>query len=90
MSSSDIDFDFVQTHRIKRYNVFFCNLVLHTSITLIINLFDEIGNQVHSIQKQIEGEEYELWGLDDSYLEKIIDIELQKIKFPVDILLEKV
>lgn len=80
MSSVDIDFEFVQTHRIKKYIYFFCNMILHTSITLVITLFDESGRQIHSIQKQIEGEEYELWGLDDSYLEKIVDIEIKKLQ----------
>tara|TARA_R110000772_G_scaffold119225_1_gene225203 strand:- start:193 stop:477 length:285 start_codon:yes stop_codon:yes gene_type:complete len=82
-SSFDIDFEFCKIQRIKKYNVFFCNLILHTSITLIITLFDESGRQIHSIQKLIEGEEYEAWGLDDFYLDEIVRAELDKIKCPL-------
>ena len=69
----DIDGVFTQTFPIKKYNFLLCNLELHKSITLIIYLLDADGNQVHTIQKKIEGEEYDAWGLDDSYLEGLVD-----------------
>jgi hypothetical protein len=61
----------VNTHTITKYSVEFINLILHKEITLLIHLFnDEI---VKTIQYKIEGEEYDAWGLDDSYLERLAD-----------------
>jgi hypothetical protein len=69
----DIDGVFIQTFQIKKYNFYVCDIQLHTSITLVIYLLDNIGNQVHTIHKLIEGEEYDAWGTDDSYLEGLAD-----------------
>ena len=40
---------------------------------MVIHIMDADGREVHSIEKEIEGEEYNMWGLDDSYLEGIAD-----------------
>lgn len=73
MPEIDIDGVFTQTFPIKKYNYILCNLVLHKSITIVIYLLDADNREVHTIQKLIEGEEYDAWGLDDSYLEGLVD-----------------
>ena len=69
----DIDGVFTQTFQIKKYNFYVCNIQLHTSINLVISLMDADNREVHRIEKLIEGEEYDAWGTDDSYLEDIAD-----------------
>ena len=73
MSIDEIDGVYTQSFQIKKYNFFVCNIVLHKSITMIIRLMEEDGREVHSIEKQIEGEENDAWGTDDTYLEGIAD-----------------
>jgi uncharacterized HAD superfamily protein len=69
----DIDGVFTQTFQIKKYNFYVCNIQLHTSITLVISLQDADDRDIHTIHKIIEGEEYDAWGTDDSYLEGLAD-----------------
>ena len=60
------------------YSIQFENLVLHKEITLVINLFNQESHS-HSAHYKIEGEEYQQWGDDDSYIDSIIQRELQKL-----------
>ena len=78
MSIVEIDGIYTQSFQIKKYNFFVCNIVLHKSITMIIRLMDIDGREVHSIEKQIEGEEYDAWGMDDTYLEGIAYIYVKQ------------
>ena len=78
MSIVEIDGVYTQSFQIKKYNFFVCNIVLHKSITMIICLMDIDGREVHSIEKQIEGEEYDTWGTDDTYLEGIADTHVKQ------------
>ena len=48
----------------------------------MIFLTDASNNEVHTIQKQIEGEEYDAWGTDDSYLDKIAEEEVKGLLKP--------
>jgi hypothetical protein len=62
------------------YQVVFSDLVLHKEVTLNIHLYGESSHYVlHTICRKIEGEEYQQWGDDDSYIESIIQSELQKL-----------
>lgn len=79
MSDFDIDGVYTQSFQIKKYRYIVTNLVLHTSITMVILLIDADNTEVHRIFKQIEGEEYDAWGTDDSYLDKIAEEEVKKI-----------
>jgi hypothetical protein len=78
MSEIEIDGVFTQTFQIKKYKFFVCNPQLHKSITLVIGLMDTDNREVHTIQREIEGEEYDAWGLDDSYLERLADKYVKK------------
>lgn len=71
-------FEIVNTHTVTKYNLEFRNLILHKEVTLFIHLFND-SNFVHSIQYKIEGEEYNQWGDDDSYIETIVQREIQKL-----------
>lgn len=73
MPEVDIDGTYTQSFQIKKYNFFISNIILHTSVSIIISLMDADNRTLHTIQKQIEGEEYSAWGNDDGYLEKIVD-----------------
>ena len=73
MTEFEIDGVFTQTFPIKKYKFFLFNLQLHKSITIVIRFMDIDNTEVHTIQKIIEGEEYDAWGLDDSYLEGLAD-----------------
>lgn len=79
MPEVEIDADFTQTHRIVKYRYIVSNLELHSSVTLVIILVDELQNEVHRVYKKIEGTEYDAWGTDDSYLDEIADKEVKKI-----------
>jgi hypothetical protein len=63
----------------SQYAIEFVNLVLHKEITLIIHLFNDQRDNLKTIQYKIEGDEYIQWGDDDSYIETIIQRELQKL-----------
>jgi hypothetical protein len=60
------------------------NLILHKEVTLFINLFnDDSQTHIKSIQYKLEGDEYTQWGDDDSYIEKIVSAEIDKLRTPV-------
>ena len=82
MSEFDIDGVYTQTFQIKKYRFSLTNLVLHTSVTMVILLINADNNEVHRIFKLIEGEEYDAWGLDDSYLDKIAEDEVKGLLKP--------
>ena len=63
----------------SQYTVEFVNLILHKEITLMIHLFNDQRNNVKTIQYKIEGDEYTQWGHDDTYIETIVQRELQKL-----------
>lgn len=75
----------IHTEVIKRtvvysqYTIEFVNLVLHKEITLMIHLFNDQRNNLKTIQYKIEGDEYTQWGDDDTYIETIVQRELQKL-----------
>lgn len=75
----EIDGVFTQSFQIKKYYFVVGNIQLHKSITLHIYLLDADNNSVHTIHKVIEGDEYDKWGFDDSYLDKIAEAEVNKV-----------
>jgi hypothetical protein len=63
-----------------QYRVVFSDMVLHKEVTINIHLYGESGYSVlHTIYYKVEGDEYIQWGDDDSYIESIIQRELQKL-----------
>jgi hypothetical protein len=73
MPEVDIEGTYTKNFEIKKYNFCICNLVLHTSVNIVIWFYDIDNREVHRLDKIIEGEEYNAWGEDDSYLEELVD-----------------
>ena len=82
MSDFDIDGVYTQSFQIKKYRYIITNFVLHTSVTMVILFIDVNNIPVYSLDKLIEGEEYDAWGLDDSYLDKIAEEEVKGLLKP--------
>jgi hypothetical protein len=68
-----IDGVYTPIFQVKKYEFFVVEVVLHTSVSIVIVLRDAVDNEIHKIVKKIEGDEYNAWGTDDSYLEDIVD-----------------
>ncbi len=66
MSDIEIDGVYTQSFQIKKYRYILTNFILHTSVIMMIFLTDVSNNEVYKIFKQIEGEEYDAWGTDDT------------------------
>jgi len=79
MSEFDIDGVYTKSFQIKKYRISLTNFVLHTSVTMVILFIDADNIPVYSLDKLIEGEEYDAWGTDDSYLDKIAEEEVKKV-----------
>ena len=71
-------YEIVNTHTATQYSIEFRDLILHKELSLVIHLSNEYGFIFHTIQYKIEGDEYNQWGDDDSYIETIIQREIQK------------
>ena len=82
MSEIEIDGIFTQTFQIKKYKYFVSYLEPHKSVSLVIILLDASNNEIYRIVRLIEGEEYNNWGLDDNYLDEIVEEEVKKVLNP--------
>jgi hypothetical protein len=82
MSEIEIDGIFTQTFQIKKYKYLVSYLEPHKSVSLVIILLDASNNEVYRIVRLIEGEEYDNWGLDDNYLDEIVEEEVKKVLNP--------
>ena len=71
--------DFTKTITAMKYDWVLTNVILHTSIELVIFLYDDTGEIVRQIHRLIDGEEYANWGVDDGYMESIISTEINKL-----------
>lgn len=79
MTTLETPLEIVNTHTVNKYSVEIRNFVLHKEVTLVIHLSND-SNFVHSIQYKIEGDEYTQWGDDDSYIETIVQREIEKLR----------
>jgi len=71
----------VITHNFTHYKTQLIDIVLHQEVTLLIHLFkDGIFHSPTNIQYKIEGEEYQQWGNDDTYIDTIVQRELDKLR----------
>ena len=83
MNTLETPLEIVNTRTATKYSVEFRNLILHKEITLLIHLFsDDNHTPIKSIQYKLEGDEYNQWGDDDSYIEIIVKREIQKL-YPI-------
>ncbi len=74
-----INGDFIQTTKITSYRFFIGRLELYKSVTLVICLLDDSQNEIHRFTRDVVGEEYDSWGLDDSYLEGIAESTVKSL-----------
>ena len=67
------------TYRAHSYNYHIDHIQLNEYAVISIIFYDE--NQVYLCKKdvKIQGEEYAKWGVDDSYIDKIVQAELAKL-----------
>ena len=73
------NYEIVSTHTATQYSIELRDLILHKEVSLVIHLSNEYGFIFNTIQYKIEGEEYNQWGDDDSYIEIIVQREVQKL-----------
>ena len=73
-------FDQVTTKVICSFSVYVNNLVLNTSATLAVQLYDQTGMLVDVKLLEITGEDYTNWGNNDEY---IINYVAQKMGFNI-------
>jgi len=68
-----VDFEYVSTTHISHYSYVITRLVLNTSVTIRIMLHSDADPYFNkTIEMTVEGEEYRLWGNDDSYISDLI------------------
>ena len=72
-----VDFDYVSTTHISHYTYVIIGLVLHTSVSVRINLYSDTDPYFSKyIDMTIDGDEYRLWGADDSYIADLISAKV--------------
>ncbi|QIG59391.1 putative anthocyanidin reductase ((2S)-flavan-3-ol-forming)-like protein [Dishui Lake virophage 6] len=75
------DFDLVSTVHISHYSFVVSRVVLHSSAQIVLTLFsDEDSSFAKSIVFKIEGEEYQKWGSDDSYISELVAAKVASLK----------
>lgn len=69
MSSIQINpYQKVSYSTITNFTINVLNIVLNTSIDIIVNMYKEDGGFVYADTFTLEGIDYSLWGNDDNYL----------------------
>ena len=66
----------------SRYTFELMNWIIHKEVSLVINFYGDDIQPVHCLHTmvvKIEGDEYQQWGDDDSYIESIVQREIQKL-----------
>ena len=66
----------------SRYTFQLMDWIIHKEVSLVINLYGDNTQPehcLHTVVVKIEGDEYSQWGDDDTYIESIIQRELQKL-----------
>jgi len=80
MNHLEVPIEYRKVFSISKYKSELCRLILHQEITLIIDLFNDEDNHIHQIVRKIEGDEYQNWGSDDSYIDTIIQNKINKMR----------
>ena len=63
--------------KIHSYSFVLNNIILNESVSYIITLYDNLGNDIFIISGLIEGDEYNNWGTDDNYITTLINQKVQ-------------
>lgn len=72
-------FSCTTTYEIAKIQIIIDKLILHESVTVVANCYDQSDNFLFQKRFCIDGEEYLAWGSDDNYLLNLI---IAKIQFP--------
>jgi len=76
-----VDFDLVSTVHISHYSFVVSRVVLHASAEIVLTLFSDTDSSVTKhIILNIEGEEYQKWGSDDSYISELVAAKVAELK----------
>lgn len=68
--------------KVKAYNYQLNNVILNQSVSYIIYIYDDLGNDIFFIAGIIEGEEYQNWGNDDAYMESLLEQKVRDYLHP--------
>ena len=74
--------EFVQTFKVASYRYFIGSVIPHKSAHLIILLYDKDRMEIHRIEKHLVEKEYEAWGIDDKYIDDIVEAEVRRVINP--------
>jgi hypothetical protein len=78
-----VDFDYVSTTHVASYTYTVSRLVPFTCAEIIIVLYSDIDRGFgKAIVMTIEGEEYSLWGNDDSYIADLVAKKVASLHQP--------
>lgn len=78
MTDIEINGVYTKTLLVKKYRCFVTSINLHTSASLVILLLNDDGIEVDRLYKELVGDEYTAWGLDDTYIDEIAADEVKK------------
>lgn len=70
----------VTSQTYNTYTVYNTSIILNTSATFFINIFDYSGNLVINKNLLMDGDAYKAWGGDDNYVYEWINGQLHNLK----------
>lgn len=79
-TSIELPISILETKIVSKYKYYLYNLILNQEVTIIIDYFNNEGRQVYQTIRKLVGDEYNAWGSDDSYIENIVSLEVEKLK----------
>jgi len=79
MPDTPIDAELVLTYTTKSYSYLVQELIPFTSVLLRIVIKDINDNNISISVLKLEGDDYNAWGNDDSYLDECVDKEVKRI-----------
>ena len=70
----------IETKYIVKYRYYLYNLILNQEVTIIIDYNNSQERQIYQSIIRLEGEQYNAWGSDDSYIQNIVLAEVDKLR----------
>jgi len=63
---------------ITHYNICLYNFILNTSVTISVNILDENNKSIETFTLLLEGDDYNNWGNDDSYIKTFVETKINE------------
>ena len=60
--------EIITTTTITKITITTHNIIINSSVNLLVTYYDEKDKYVETIHLLLDGEDYKLWGSDDNYL----------------------